>query len=119
LRVITSPIENDMSDDNPFYKHHVFFCMNVRDGTDCRPSCGKAGAEIAQKHAKKRIKEMDLNGPGKVRINQAGCLDRCEEGPAVVIYPEGTWYTYVDTSDIDEIIDRHLVKGEVVERLKI
>ena len=54
-----------------------------------------------------------------VRINQAGCLNRCEEGPLLVIYPEGTWYTYVDTADIDEIIDRHLAKGEIVERLKI
>jgi (2Fe-2S) ferredoxin len=65
------------------------------------------------------MKELDLNGPGKVRINKAGCLDRCEEGPVVVIYPQGTWYTYVDNSDIDEIIDRHILRGEVVERLKI
>jgi (2Fe-2S) ferredoxin len=108
-----------MSDDKPFYEHHVFFCMNVREGADARPSCGKHGAEQAQKHAKKRIKELGLNGEGKVRINQSGCLDRCEEGPVVVVYPQGTWYTYVDTSDIDEIIDSHLVKGETVERLKI
>jgi (2Fe-2S) ferredoxin len=107
-----------MNDDKPFFQHHVFFCMNERD--DCnRSSCGKQGAQVAQKHAKRRIKELGLNGPGKVRINQAGCLDRCEEGPVVVVYPEGTWYTYVDTSDIDDIIDSHLVKGEVVERLKI
>jgi (2Fe-2S) ferredoxin len=104
--------------DKPFYEHHVFFCTNVREDA-CRQSCGKSGAEDAQLHAKKRIKEMGLNGQGKVRINKAGCLDRCEEGPVVVVYPQGTWYTYVDNSDIDEIIDRHLVKGEVVERLKI
>jgi (2Fe-2S) ferredoxin len=110
---------SDISDDKPFYEHHVFFCMNVREGEGCRPSCGKHGAETAQKHAKKRIKQLGLNGPGKVRINQSGCLDRCEEGPVVVVYPQGTWYTYVDTSDIDEIIDSHLLKGEVVERLKI
>jgi len=54
-----------------------------------------------------------------VRINSAGCLDRCELGPCVVIYPEGTWYTYVDEKDIDEIIDEHLVHGRPVERLKI
>jgi (2Fe-2S) ferredoxin len=46
-------------------------------------------------------------------------MDRCEEGPLLVIYPEATWYTYVDTSDIDEIIDTHLVGGKIVERLKI
>lgn len=103
--------------DTPFFKHHVFFCMNIRE--DGRPCCGKQGAEIAQKHAKKRIKSMDMNGPGKIRINQSGCLDRCEEGPCLVVYPEGTWYTYVDTSDIDEIIDSHLIGGTPVERLKI
>nr|WP_315254452.1 (2Fe-2S) ferredoxin domain-containing protein [uncultured Duganella sp.] len=103
--------------DQPYYKHHVFFCMNKRD--DGRNSCGDHGAEVAQKHAKKRCKELDMYGKGEVRINQAGCLNRCEEGPLLVIYPEGTWYTYVDTSDIDEIIDRHLAKGEIVERLKI
>ena len=64
-------------------------------------------------------RELGLSGQGKVRINKAGCLDRCEEGPVVVIYPQGTWYTYVDNEDIDDIIDRHIVKGETVDRLKI
>lgn len=72
-----------------------------------------------QQHAKARIKELDLNGAGKIRINKSGCLDRCSEGPCVVVYPEGVWYTYVDVQDIDEIIDRHLIKGEIVERLRI
>ena len=109
-----------MNDENkPFYEHHVFFCMNERDGENCRQSCGKAGAEAAQKHAKKRIKALGLSEPGKVRINKAGCLERCEEGPVVVIYPQGTWYTYVDKDDIDDIIDSHILKGQVVERLKI
>ena len=62
---------------------------------------------------------MGLAGEGKVRINSSGCLDRCELGPALVIYPEGTWYTYIDEEDIDEIIDNHLVEGRVVERLLI
>ncbi|MES2295591.1 MAG: NAD(P)H-dependent oxidoreductase subunit E [Pseudomonadota bacterium] len=103
--------------DKPYYKHHVFFCMNARE--DGRPCCAERGAQAAQQHAKRRIKEMDMNGHDKVRINQAGCLDRCDEGPVLVVYPEGTWYTYVDTSDIDDIIDSHLIKGQVVERLKI
>jgi (2Fe-2S) ferredoxin len=60
-----------------------------------------------------------LNGEGKIRINKAGCLDRCDAGPCVVVYPEGVWYTYVDEQDIDEIIESHLVKGEIVERLRI
>lgn len=103
--------------DKPYYKHHVFFCINQRD--EGRPCCFDKGAIHAQEHAKKRIKELNLSGQGKVRINRAGCLDRCEEGPVCVVYPEGTWYTYVDTHDIDEIVDSHLVGGKVVERLKI
>jgi len=103
--------------DKLYYQQHVFICMNQRD--DGRPCCAEKGALAAQKHAKRRIKELDLNGQGKIRINQSGCLDRCEEGPVLVVYPEGTWYTYVDTHDIDEIIDVHLVGGKIVERLKI
>ena len=91
--------------------------MNKRDdGRDC---CGAYDAETAQKHAKKRVKELGLNGRGKIRVNQAGCMDRCEDGPVLVVNPEGTWYTYVDNSDIDDIIDTHLVGGKVVDRLKI
>jgi len=70
-------------------------------------------------YAKARVKELGLSGPGKIRVNTAGCLDRCTEGPVLVIYPEGTWYTYVDREDIDEIINEHLIGGRVVERLKI
>lgn len=103
--------------DTLYYQKHVFFCMNQRD--DGRPCCAERGAQDAQKHAKKRIKQLDLNGQGKIRINQAGCLDRCDEGPVLVVYPQGTWYTYVDQSDIDEIIDVDLVGGGVVGRLKI
>src|SRR4051794_30699259 len=105
-----------MSDDL-YFKRHVFFCINQRE--DGQPCCGKYDALAAQKHAKRRVKELDLNGAGKIRINQAGCLDRCAEGPVLVVYPEGVWYTYVDTSDIDEIVDSHLVQGKVVDRLKI
>jgi (2Fe-2S) ferredoxin len=108
----------DFMSDAPYFEKHVFFCTNVRDD-DSRSSCGKQGAHAAQKHCKSRIKQLGLNGHGKMRINQSGCLDRCEEGPVVVVYPEGTWYTYVDNSDIDDIVDSHLVGGKVVDRLKI
>jgi len=77
------------------------------------------GAAAAQQYAKQRIKALGLSGRGEVRINKAGCLDRCEEGPVLVVYPEAVWYTYIDNSDIDEIIDRHIVGGEIVERLRI
>ena len=70
-------------------------------------------------YAKQRSKELNIAGKGKVRINTAGCLDRCEQGPVVVVYPDGVWYTYVDQEDIDEIIDEHLVNGRIVKRLQL
>jgi (2Fe-2S) ferredoxin len=100
-----------------YYKHHVFFCLNQRD--DGRECCADRGSPALQEYAKRRIKELGMSGQGRVRINKAGCLDRCELGPVLVVYPEEVWYTYVDQEDIDEIIDSHLVKGQVVERLKI
>lgn len=102
-----------------YYTHHVFFCLNQRDPGADRPSCAGCGAEELQQYAKKRVKELGLSGAGKVRINKAGCLDRCEEGPVLVVYPEAVWYSYFDQSDIDEIIDSHLVRGEPVQRLRI
>ena len=100
-----------------YYKHHVFFCCNERDPPEA--CCAARGASEMQAYAKQRIKELGLNGRGMVRINRAGCLDRCEEGPIIVVYPEEVWYTYVDRHDINEIIDSHIVQGRVVERLKI
>jgi len=99
------------------FNHHVFFCCNQRD--EGRACCNNHGAQELRDYAKKRVKELGLAGPGKVRINQAGCLDRCEEGPVIVVYPEAVWYTYVDRQDIDEIVEEHLVHGRVVERLRI
>lgn len=100
-----------------YYQHHVFFCVNQREGTAA--CCNNMGAQKIRDYAKSRIKELDLNGKNKVRINNAGCLDRCTEGPVIVIYPEEIWYTYVDKEDIDEIIQEHLVNGRIVERLRI
>lgn len=99
-----------------FYKHHLFFCTNLREDGTC---CNEHFATEIRAHAKQRIKALGLNGQGKIRVNAAGCLDRCSEGPIAVVYPEGVWYTYESTEDIDEIIDKHLVKGRVVERLQI
>ena len=100
-----------------YYEHHVFFCANQRDGE--RQFCQQCDAQAARDYVKRRCKELGLAGAGKVRINSAGCLDRCEQGPVIVVYPQETWYTYVDREDLDEIIERHLQKGEVVERLKL
>jgi (2Fe-2S) ferredoxin len=81
------------------------------------PQHGAAAA--AFEHCKARIKNEQLSGPGLVRVNKAGCLDRCAGGPVAVVYPEAVWYTFVDTQDIDEIVDSHLKKGQVVERLRL
>ena len=100
-----------------FYRHHVFFCCNQRaNGEDC---CNNYGAQDVRDYAKRRVKELGLSGPDRTRINMAGCLDRCSEGPVIVVYPEEVWYTYVDRDDVDEIINEHLIHGRVVERLRI
>lgn len=70
-------------------------------------------------YVKQRAKALGIAGPGGVRVNKSGCLDRCSEGPVAVVYPEGVWYTYADRDDIDEIVEEHLLNGRVVERLKI
>jgi (2Fe-2S) ferredoxin len=99
------------------YKNHVFFCLNRReDGASC---CCDHGAEAMFEYAKKQAKKLGLHGKGKSRINRAGCMDRCSEGPVLVVYPEAIWYTYIDQEDIDEIIESHLINGKIVERLKI
>jgi (2Fe-2S) ferredoxin len=70
-------------------------------------------------YCKARVKAKGDAIPGKVRINSAGCLDRCDKGPVIVVYPEAVWYTYVDQQDIDEIVDQHLTRGQVVQRLRL
>jgi (2Fe-2S) ferredoxin len=98
-----------------YYGRHIFFCLNERKkGED---SCAPHGAEAAFSHCKSRVKAEGLAGPGKVRVNKAGCLDRCAGGPVAVVYPDAVWYTYVDKDDIDEIVESHLKNGQVVERL--
>lgn len=100
-----------------YYARHVFFCCNQREGD--RVCCNDKGATGIRDYAKQRVKELGLSGKGLARVNQAGCLDRCEEGPCIVVYPEAVWYTYVDRADIDEIIEEHLKNGRVVERLRM
>lgn len=100
-----------------YFKNHVFFCVNQREkGESC---CANFGAQGVRDYAKKRIKELGLSGEGGSRINMAGCLDRCAHGPVIVIYPEETWYTYLDEEDVDEIIEQHIQQGKIVERLLI
>lgn len=70
-------------------------------------------------YAKDKIRALNLSGKGKIRVNSAGCMDRCDEGPVLVVYPDAVWYTYLDKHDIDEIIEEHLLHGRIVTRLKI
>jgi (2Fe-2S) ferredoxin len=98
-----------------YYERHIFFCLNQRDNGE--NACAQHGAQQAFDHCKARIKAAGRDGVGKVRVNKSGCLDRCAGGPVAVVYPEAVWYSYVDNSDIDEIVDKHLIGGEIVERL--
>ena len=97
------------------YDVHVFCCINERGPGHPRGSCSARGSQALQAYMKARGKELGLGS--RVRMNKSGCLERCELGPAMVIYPEGVWYTYATRHDVDEILDRHVVGGELVERL--
>ncbi|HUL41816.1 MAG TPA: NAD(P)H-dependent oxidoreductase subunit E [Burkholderiales bacterium] len=100
-----------------YYRKHVFFCCNQREpGETC---CNNHNSREMRGYAKEKIKALNLTGKGKIRINSAGCMDRCDEGPVLVVYPDNVWYTYVDKHDVDEIIEEHLLHGRVVPRLKI
>lgn len=99
------------------YDKHVFFCVNQREaGADC---CNNAGASDLQAYAKDKLKTLKASQAGRVRINRAGCLGRCDDGPVMVVYPEGVWYQVFDRADIDEIIEKHLIGQVPVERLRI
>jgi (2Fe-2S) ferredoxin len=102
-----------------YFERHIFFCLNQRDEAEQRACCANRNARAMQQHAKQRVKQLGLSGPGKVRVNQAGCLDRCEQGPVAVVYPDAVWYTYFDSADIDEIVESHLRDGVPVERLRL
>jgi len=98
-----------------YYERHIFFCLNHRDNGE--DSCSQHGAQAGFDHCKALVKAANLAGPGGVRVNKAGCLDRCAGGPVAVVYPEAVWYTFVDKDDIAEIVDSHLKGGQVVQRL--
>ena len=104
-----------MSPPASYFERHIFFCLNERkNGEAC---CAHLQAQQAFDHCKAQVKAAGLSGPGQVRVNKAGCLDRCSAGPVAVVYPEAVWYSYVDNADIDEIVASHLQNGKVVERL--
>ena len=99
-----------------YYRTHVFCCTNERPEGHPRGCCKARGSVPLRNYLKARVKELGLEG---VRINIAGCLDRCELGPTMVIYPEGVWYHYETMEDAEEILQRHILRGERVKRLRI
>jgi (2Fe-2S) ferredoxin len=99
------------------FTKHIFICNNERSKDDARGCCTSRGAADLIDYAKKKIHEMGLKG--KVRINKAGCLDACQYGPAMVIYPEEVWYNPTSIEDMEEILNKHVLKNEVVERIQI
>ena len=99
-----------------FYRAHVFCCINVRPPGHPRGCCSEKGSEKLRNYMKVRAKELGL---ADTRINASGCLDRCELGPTMVIYPEGVWYGYRNTADIDEILETHVKGGGRVARLML
>lgn len=98
-----------------YYEKHVFLCTYQRDND--RACCANSNASELLKYAKAKIKALGKNGKGQIRINNAGCMDRCNEGPVLVVYPDAVWYRYETLQDIDDIINQHILQGQRVERL--
>jgi len=99
------------------FERHVFVCTNRRAPEDPKGCCAAKGSEEIRDRLKARIAELGLRG--RIRINAAGCLDQCARGVTVVVYPEGVWYGGVKVSDVDELVERHLRRGQPVARLEI
>ena len=108
-----------MTTPGPVYQklqHHIFICTNERASGHPRGCCKEKGSEDLVKLFKEELKKRGLSQD--VRAQRAGCLDTCEEGPSVVIYPENVWYSRVKSEDIAEIVESHLIHGKPVERLR-
>ena len=103
-----------MTEPDAYYRLHVFCCTNERPESHPRGSCAASDGVKLRNYMKVRAKELGL---GRVRINSAGCLDRCELGPVAVIYPEGIWYKMETFEDVDAILTDHLQNGVPVARL--
>lgn len=100
----------------PYFRKHVFCCTNKRPAGDERGCCLDRGGGGLRNYMKDRCKELGL---ADIRINAAGCLDRCAFGPVMVVYPDGVWYRCAAETDAEEIIQRHLLGGETVHRLTL
>lgn len=101
----------------PKFERHLFICTNERDASAARPSCKNAGGKKLKDAFKDAVKKAGLKHA--VRANESGCLDQCEHGPVVVVYPEAVWYGFVRIEDVAEIVEGHLVGGKPVRRLQL
>lgn len=99
------------------FVHHIFVCINTREEGHPRGCCNPDGTGRLREEFKAEVKRRNLKAT--VRANSAGCLDQCEHGPNVVVYPEGIWYGNVQLSDVPEIIESHILGGKPVERLRL
>lgn len=99
------------------FERHIFVCVNHREPGSARPSCTADGRSELHVVLKQKLDALGLKG--RVRANKSGCLDQCEHGPTVVVYPEQVWYGHVQPSDVDEIVREHIVGGRAVERLRL
>jgi (2Fe-2S) ferredoxin len=100
----------------PPYTRHVFVCTNRRPDGSPRGCCATKGGDEVRLELKR---QLDAQGVKGVRGNAAGCLDACERGVAVVVYPDNVWYGGVTVADVKEIVSEHVVGGRVVERLRM
>ena len=102
----------------PKFQKHIFICGNQRPPDHPRGSCDPTGEGVLQKVFKKKLADHGIRGD-VVRANRAGCLEQCEHGPNVVVYPDAVWYGFVTEADVDEIIESHIIEGKPVERLML
>ena len=102
---------------NKFFERHVFCCTNQRPEGHAKGCCANKKSVKLRTYMKKKTKEEIPDK--KIRINASGCLDHCEHGPAMVVYPDNVWYAYQSEEDIDLIIKEHLINDSIVEKLLI
>lgn len=102
-----------------FYEKHIFVCENIREGENARVSCGKHNAKKIREYLKQKLKEVAPNR--KIRVNMSGCLDRCEQGPVQISYPEGEWFSLKSENDVDFFVKSYIQENslEVIESLRV
>lgn len=100
-----------------YYERHIFICMNQKIAG--KPCCANKGGKPYAEYLKEKLTALNMHGAGKIRVSQSGCLGRCAQGPCLLIYPEGIWYTYESFDDLDEVIESDLIHHRPVERLLI